>query len=170
MGEAMQTLTESLRSVSLKYHAIVTNEQFDSRPWRANAHLLSPIVLELMQQAEIQICLCETEIAANNDKQVKTFDRRANLYSEWETGKSQQSELDVAIVGVTKEISCLSDEISAGERKIEALHEQIVQSKKDCDYWDTVFKATCWIPFANIGTGIKKSYEDGQFYIAVNVH
>lgn len=169
MEPFLQNIAESLESAAKQYQAIINSQGFHYNSWEKNVILLSPIVTQLMEEANSKVLICEEELGLVNQKQTDALLKRSALYERQISDKEQLSRLDRERIRIISEINQLSQEISSKEVKIADLQEQIAKAKKDNEYWNTVFWATCWIPFANIGTGVKKHTEDGHYYAAVKV-
>lgn len=159
----MEYINACLKEVHDKYYVIISEPGFDSENNRKNREKFEPLVNELLERAGYYIKQCEQQIDENNERQKAYLTKRAQLYEQVNSGKSQLSKLDEERVGIIAEIQSLKQEISDGCNEIENLKKEIEKRKKDQEYWKTVFWATCWIPFANIGTGIKSKYEDDEF-------
>lgn len=169
MDGSLKLLKESLHQASEQYRSVICDAKFDYNNWSENVKRLSPIIGKLQDLAVARIDLCGKNIEDNNKKQVTALEHRSELYAKMDADKSQLSDLDVERIRIITEIANLTKEIGDKKKKIEDLQKQIADIKKENSYWDTVFWATCWIPFANIGTGVKKHVEDGKYHAAVKV-
>lgn len=169
MDSSLKLLQDSLHQASEQYRAVICDTKFNYNDWSENVKRLSPIAARLQELAVARIDLCEKNIEENNKKQVMALQERSALYAQMDADKTQLSVLDAERIRIITEIAALTEEIMDKKKKIGELQKQIADIKKENDYWDTVFWATCWIPFANIGTGIKKHVEDGKYHAAVKV-
>ncbi|MBQ9983292.1 MAG: hypothetical protein IJP29_01750 [Lachnospiraceae bacterium] len=152
-----------------QYQTVISNPSFDYYNWGECVKALSPIVIKLIEEADARIALCDNRIEKLEQEQCTALDKRADLYKQLELDKSRLSELETQRLGILQEISSLTADIQNNRAEIQQLQNTIEDIKKENEYWDTVFWATCWIPFANIGTGIKKHIEDGKYYARAKV-
>ena len=167
MNSNFEIIAAAIREVRKQYDLVITGNKFDYNNIIKSRELLRPIILPLMMQAESRIKLCDKEIETNNKKQEDTLDKRSALYRERDSQRNQLSSLDTRRIGITENISRLSREIQNDEEKIRAHQEEIARQEKAARDWETAFWATCWIPFANIGVGVKKITVDNELYAKV---
>jgi predicted nucleic acid-binding Zn-ribbon protein len=169
MKTDLSVITNDLRAASEQYNVIIVGKKFDYNDWKKNCELLAPIVEKLSKRAKAGIDQCEKEIASNNQQQKAALDKRAALYEKLEAQKKKLSDLDVRKLAICAEISATSREIEDINKEIQRLQGEIAKKKKENEDWNTAFYATCWIPFVNIGMGVKKHYEDGECQAAIKV-
>lgn len=128
---------------------------------------LKEMTQEISRQAQKYIALCERQIEDNNNSQKRCLDKRADLYEKCERDNRLLSDLDAERVRIAALISDMQSEISKSRQEISDLAKEQEKRKKDKDYWEKVWWSTCWIPFANIGTGAKWLDEDNQYQVRV---
>ncbi|HJD46626.1 MAG TPA: hypothetical protein H9909_07245 [Candidatus Mediterraneibacter norfolkensis] len=166
----MSEIKTRLSDAAKKYDEIIVSKQFNAAVWLEKANLISPVTAELRAYAQQKIAECERERFEKNRENNKLIITRAELYNNLSEEKRELSKLDETRIKIAQEISTLSTEIGELEKKIADLQNKIAKSKEDKEYWDTVFWATCWIPFVNIGTGVKKGHEEGEYRAQVKVY
>lgn len=159
MGYIEEFLSESQQ----KYRDAVAMRGNDAE----SVKRLKEMTQEISRQAQKYIVLCEQQIEDNNNFQKKCLDKRADLYEKCQNDKRLLSDLDAERVKIAAGISDMQIEISKSKQEISNLAKEQEKRKKDKEYWEKVWWATCWIPFANIGTGIKWSEEDNQYKVRV---
>lgn len=165
----LESIKDSLQKALGQYKDGMAAQDFDYNDWKMKAQFLAPIVSSLYTHAQSRILFCEHKETASRAKQAEALDSRIQLYDRIKKENGRLSELDVEIIGLNREISLLSQEISENQKEISQMQNKIAEAKKEKEYWDTVFWATCWIPFANIGTGVKKDSVDGQYKAKVKI-
>lgn len=161
----MKNITEIFNNLYSAYQSIITsgNNAYYNR--KQCIELLEPITTKAQAEANDHIDTCEKMLNENNNKQVMLLDRRAELFSQVESGKKQLSQLDAQRVRILSEIASLEDEINREKSEIVKLQQEIAKRESDRKYWEKVWWATCWIPFANIGTGAKTIHENDNYSI-----
>lgn len=128
---------------------------------------LKEITGEISRQAQKYIKASEKLIDDNNEYQKKCLDERAALYEQCKKNTKLLSDLDAERVRICAGISDMQCEIEKNREEINDLIQEQAKRKKDKEYWEKVWWATCWIPFADIGTGIKWSEEDNKYKVRV---
>ncbi len=155
----MEYITEYLSEIQQKYNNIITGTGSDADRLKK----LREICEEIDRQAQIYIEASEREIYANNRYQEVYQNERAALYEQCKKDTALLSDLDAERIKLSAGIMNLRNEIEESRKSISDLICEQEKKKKDRDYWETVWWSTCWIPFANIGTGIKWENEDNQY-------
>lgn len=142
------------------YNAIITSFNIENGNEKA-------LDLVKKMQFETDKCIqnCKNEIENNDKNQMKFLDKIAALYEEIEHDQKRISDLDAELLGITAEIAHIEDDIKKNKSEIESLQSEIRKRDKERKYWENVWWATCWIPFANIGTGIKSINESDEYSI-----
>lgn len=158
MEDYLLNIQDHLRTVTEQYHQVITDKK-----------LLLPIVEKLQSYAEERIEICRRETTVKRKSQKEQIDNRAQLYERQSEERHRLSKLDVERIKIRKEISDLSQEIEEIQMEMVRLQQEMAEADRGKKQWDTVFWATCWIPFANIGTGIKKGKEDGKYKARIKV-
>ncbi len=125
------------------------------------------LVKTMHTEADKCIQKCEKEIKSNNQKQMQFLDERSKLYEKMKSDKKLMSDLDVELIKITAEIEHIENDIIKNKKKVESLQSEISKREKEREYWEKVWWATCWIPFANIGTGVKTIHENDEYSIRV---
>lgn len=123
------------------------------------------LIYKMKLNIKKSIDICEKEIENNNQCQMEALDKRADLYEKLKTDKHKLSDLDTELIGIVDAINNVENEIIKNKSEIEALQEKIKKRRDKQKYWENVWWATCWIPFANIGTGIKTIKENDEYSI-----
>lgn len=156
MNETKNILQEFYDS----YNVIITSCNIENGNERA-------LALVKKMQSDTNKCIqnCENEIKINNQNQMQFLDKRAALYEQIKLDKKRISDLDAELLGIIAEIGHIENDITKNKSEIESLQSEIKKRKKDREYWEKVWWATCWIPFANIGTGIKTIHESDEYSI-----
>ena len=159
MEQYLENTRTQLEQLTEQYQQLSSSGHFNYKEWQEKVKLLEPYVIVLREHAEHRLTICEQHEQENEKKSAAATAEKIRLYEEYNQGKGKLSELDVSKIKHYNEINSLSKEIEEDNDKIMELQNAIAKAKADKEYWDTVFWATCWIPFANIGTGCKKNYE-----------
>ncbi|MCH5339520.1 MAG: hypothetical protein J1E03_12110 [Acetatifactor sp.] len=161
----MKKITEIFNNLYSAYQSIITSGNNAYYNQKRCIELLEPITTKVLAEANDHIDTCEKMLNENNDKQVMLLDRRAELFSQIESGKKQLSQLDAQRMKILTEIASLEEEINREKSLIVRLQQVIVKRESERKYWEKVWWATCWIPFANIGTGAKTIHENDSYSI-----
>lgn len=148
-----------------EYQKIKKSDYFKMKDVKHSSYMIMSLNKEIQLRAEIHIKNCEKEINENNKEQIELMNRRAELYEKIENSKNTMSSLEVEILKATNEIHSLESEITQDKFEIENLQREIRKKNEERKYWENVWWATCWIPFANIGTGIKAIEENDEYSI-----
>lgn len=159
----MEQLKKMLQQFLADCSSILGQDRIGYTQRKELINKLAPIVEKMKSEAESYAKTCENRIKENDTRQAEYMIRRANLSDEFQAGKNQVSALEKERIGILDAINMTRQEISENQSKIEELQKKIEKSKKDREYWNKVWWATCWIPFANIGTGAKKIVEDDEY-------
>ena len=163
MEQYLENVKTQLEKLTEQYKQLSGSEYFSCTEWQEKVKCLEPYVIELREHAEQRLTICEQHEQENEKKSAEATAERIRLYEEYKQGKGKLSNLDISRIKHYNEISSLSKEIEEDNGKIMELQNAFAKTKADKEYWDTVFWATCWIPFSDIGTGCKKNYETGQY-------
>lgn len=169
-GKGVLNTVVYLNDTTEQYSRLIISSEFNNSEWEEKTSILSPIVAKLHEVVENEIAIGKKNIEDMNALQNTLIIERSIFYSNLSHEEKELSSLEIERVKITKEIELLSSEITDLEKKIEELKQKVEKQKKDKEYWDTVFWATCWLPFVNIGTGIKKDYETGQYEAQAKVY
>lgn len=164
MCDSFELIRESLCAAAQRYHAVVEGGRLRPREWAENVKLLKPIAKELQQVANTQIVQCQTELEEKERAKLRALSERAEQYDLIEQKKSALSALDAEVIDMMAQIEHISDDITKKQGELKGCQEKICAGKKKKKKWNTVFWATCWIPFVNIGTGCKKADADAEYY------
>lgn len=156
-----------LKEAIERYDCVITCTKFNYGAWKERVALLSPIVASLQSYAEEKKKFCDQEKTLKQKQQKELIERRIYLYDSLTKYKCQLSDLDIERMKIGEEINIRRKEIETIEVEMENLQKSMAQAKKDKEYWDTVFWATCWLPFVNIGTGIKKEGEKEKYRMKI---
>lgn len=160
----MDTVKNIIQEFYDSYNIIITNSKMD-RDKEEHAEKVLALIKKMQLEANKCIQYCEKEIEKNNHSQIQLLDQRAELYEKIEHNKKLISELDAEFLGITTEIEHIENEITKNKLVIESLQSEIKKRKDERKYWEKVWWATCWIPFANIGTGVKTIQENDEYSI-----
>ncbi len=155
----MEYIKEYLSEIQQKYNNIITGTGSGADRLKK----LKEICGEIGRQSQMYIEASEKKIDENNMYQKKYLDERAALYEQCKNDTALLSDLDAERIKLSAGIMNLQNEIEESRKIISDLTCEQEKKKKDRDYWETVWLSTCWIPFANIGTGIKYGNEDNQY-------
>jgi predicted nucleic acid-binding Zn-ribbon protein len=169
MYKNIQLIGDCLRNAAEKYKTIATNANLNHSEWKINVELLKPIVDGLSGRAASYVEKCENAIKDNELKQDEAHKKLSFLYKDFDNCKKNLSDLEVEQVELHTNVILCSAEINKLNLEILDLQKKIAKQIQEKDYWNTVFWSTFWIPFANIGTGIKLHQEDGKLIAMVNV-
>ncbi len=159
----MGYITEYLSEIQQKYNNIIAGTGSGADRLK----ILREICGEIGRQAQMYIEASEKKIDDNNMYQKKYLNERAALYEQCIKNTALLSDLDAERIKISAGIMDLQNEIEESRKNISDLVLEQEKKEKDRKYWETVWWATCWIPFANIGTGIKWGNEDSQYKVRV---
>lgn len=169
MESYLYDVEKQLRAVTEQYHRIIISKIFDYSNWKEKVELLFSIVDKLLIYAKERIDICQKRTAELEKRQKEQISIRVQLYERLSEKKGQVSSLDIERVKIRKEINVLSQEMEAIQKEMVNLQREVAEAGKEKEYWDTVYWATCWIPFVNIGTGVKKGKEEGNYRARVKI-
>lgn len=169
MSASFETIRESLRAMARQYHSVVEGGRLKPGEWQDNIKLLAPIAEELHKIAQSQIEQCQEELDKKNRAHEQCLVERVKAYTLMEERKGALSELDQVIIGLTTQIAGIAEEVRRKQDQMADYQEKIHKAQEEKHTWNTVFWATCWIPFVNIGTGCKKGSVDAGYYAKVKV-
>lgn len=170
MEYGLTEIEQQLKTAVEQCDPVIAAKTFCYEDWMKKKELLFPVVEKLQSCVKENYRICEQTIRDKQKKQEETIELRTELYQRLEEERRQISELELEQIQISTKIKGLADEIEELQCKITDLQNRIKQAKKDKKYWNTVFWATCWLPFVDIGTGVKKGYEDGKYQAKVNMY
>lgn len=169
MSCSLETIRESLRTMAQQYHAVVEGGRLKPGEWMENVKFLRPIAQALHQVAQSQLNQCQAELEEKNRAHAQCLEKRVKAYALMEQKKGDLSELDRMLIGLTTQITNIGEDIRGKQAEIGTCQEKIRRAEDERHYWDTVFWATCWIPFVNIGTGCKAADVEAGYRAQVKV-
>lgn len=163
MGNSFEGIRQSLCVMAESYHAVAEGGRLKPNEWLENVRLLKPIAEELITVADIQISKCQKELEEKKTLHAKCLEERVKQYALVETKRSALTKLDESVIGLTTEIDSINSAINGKQLEIQNYQKELCSEKAKKKKWNTVFWATCWIPFVNIGTGCKKGDVDAEY-------
>lgn len=167
MNDIYESIRQSLCAATHNYQAIVNSGRLQPHAWLENVKLLQPIVRQLQEVAKERINQSQIQLDENVRAQNHALEERAEQYYQMEQEKHLLSPLDADIIGLVTNITKIGEEIDERHNKIREYQEKIRQSASEKQKWDTVFWATCWIPFVGIGTGCKRGAVTAEYLVKV---
>lgn len=163
LDDAFEAIRQSLALAAQQYRAAEEGGRLDFQSWQENVRLLKPITDQLQREAQARADQCRTELDRQNEAKEQLLADRAQRYAEVEAEKGKLSDLDAQILALTTRISAIDQEIVDKRKEVEKNQEALRRAKEGKKKWSTVFWCTCWIPFVNIGTGVKKIDVDNEY-------
>ncbi len=163
LDDAFEAIRQSLALAAQRYQAVEKEGGLDPKSWLENVRLLKPITDQLQREAQARAARCQAELDRQNEAKDQLLADRTRRYAEVEAEKGKLSDLDAQILALTTQISGIDQEIVDKRKEVEKNQEALRQAKEGQKKWSTVFWCTCWIPFVNIGTGVKKIDVDNEY-------